>query len=93
MCAYPKLIAAYHDLLRLLMPRHSPCALHSLIYFKLIFWRQGLKLSLSLTVCFELLSITFQLMTLLLNEIVLIQFCFTFILEYMQFSKNNREEK
>ena len=36
MCVYPKLFAAYHDLLRLLMPRHSPCALLSLI-FKLIF--------------------------------------------------------
>ena len=34
MCAYPKLIAACHDLLRLLMPRHSPCALLSLIFFK-----------------------------------------------------------
>ena len=30
MCAYPKLIAAYHVLHRLLMPRHSPCALCSL---------------------------------------------------------------
>ena len=30
MCAYPKLIAAYHVLHRLLMPRHSPCALYSL---------------------------------------------------------------
>ena len=33
MCAYPKLIAAYHVLHRLLMPRHSPCALCSLTYF------------------------------------------------------------
>ena len=32
MCVYPKLIAAYHDLLRLLMPRHSPCTLYSLIF-------------------------------------------------------------
>ena len=32
MCAYPKLIAAYHVLHRLLMPRHSPCALCSLTY-------------------------------------------------------------
>ncbi len=32
MCAYPKLIAAYHDLLRLLMPRHPPCTLYSLIF-------------------------------------------------------------
>ena len=30
MCAYPKLIAAYRVLHRLLMPRHSPCALHNL---------------------------------------------------------------
>ena len=29
-CASPQLIAAYHVLLRLLMPRHSPCALFSL---------------------------------------------------------------
>ena len=30
MCGSPRLIAACHDLLRLLMPRHSPCALSSL---------------------------------------------------------------
>ena len=29
-CSSPKLIAAYHVLHRLLMPRHSPCALISL---------------------------------------------------------------
>ena len=34
MCAYPKLIAAYHVLHRLLMPRHSPCALCSLTYIR-----------------------------------------------------------
>ena len=33
MCRSPKLIAACRVLLRLLMPRHSPCALFSLIYF------------------------------------------------------------
>ena len=32
-CAYPKLIAAYHVLHRLLMPRHSPYALCSLTYY------------------------------------------------------------
>ena len=32
MCAYPKLIAAYRVLHRLLMPRHSPYALCSLTY-------------------------------------------------------------
>ena len=31
-CSSPKLIAACHVLLRLLMPRHSPCALSSLTY-------------------------------------------------------------
>ena len=30
MCSSPRLIAACHVLLRLLMPRHSPCALISL---------------------------------------------------------------
>ena len=31
-CNSPKLFAAYHVLHRLLMPRHSPCALSSLTY-------------------------------------------------------------
>ena len=31
-CSSPKLIAACHVLLRLLMPRHSPCALSSLTF-------------------------------------------------------------
>ena len=31
-CSSPKLIAAYHVLHRLLMPRHSPCALISLTF-------------------------------------------------------------
>ena len=33
-CSSPKLIAACHVLLRLLMPRHSPCALYSLTYLR-----------------------------------------------------------
>ena len=33
MCSSPWLFAACHDLLRLLMPRHPPCALSSLTYF------------------------------------------------------------
>ena len=32
MCSSPRLIAACHDLHRLLMPRHSPCALISLTF-------------------------------------------------------------
>ena len=31
-CSFPRLIAACHVLRRLLMPRHSPCALFSLTY-------------------------------------------------------------
>ena len=34
-CSFPQLIAAYHVLRRLLMPRHSPCALYSLTNRKL----------------------------------------------------------
>ena len=43
-CTSPKLIAAYHVLFRLLMPRHSPCALFSLTYFPVP--RKGLALVL-----------------------------------------------
>ncbi|EDM97729.1 hypothetical protein BACCAP_04470 [Pseudoflavonifractor capillosus ATCC 29799] len=35
-CASPKLIAACHVLHRLLMPRHSPCALISLTFCRTI---------------------------------------------------------
>ena len=35
-CSSPKLIAAYHVLHRLLMPRHSPCALISLTFVEMI---------------------------------------------------------
>ena len=43
-CTSPKLIAACHVLLRLLMPRHSPCALFSLTYF--LVHKKGLALVL-----------------------------------------------
>ena len=43
MCTYPKLIAAYHVLHRLLMPRHSPCALCSLTYSNFIFMKLSLQ--------------------------------------------------
>ena len=35
-CSSPKLIAACHVLRRLLMPRHSPCALYSLTYSRFL---------------------------------------------------------
>ena len=43
-CSSPKLIAACHVLLRLLMPRHSPCALISLTNRKLAFARSRCEL-------------------------------------------------
>ena len=43
-CSSPRLIAACHVLRRLLMPRHSPCALSSLTNRKLAFARSRCEL-------------------------------------------------
>ena len=43
-CSSPRLFAACHVLLRLLMPRHSPCALSSLTNRKLAFARSRCEL-------------------------------------------------
>ena len=51
-CASPKLIAACHVLHRLLMPRHSPCALYSLTYLR--YWFSIVELCRQSTeVCFR----------------------------------------
>ena len=42
-CGSPKLIAACHVLLRLLMPRHSPCALISLTSCSFLLKEKGTK--------------------------------------------------
>ena len=39
-CASPKLIAAYHVLHRLLVPRHSPCALSNLTFILVYFHKR-----------------------------------------------------
>ena len=54
-CSSPKLIAAYHVLHRLLMPRHSPCALFSLTSSKSASasFRVHHQLSLSLKTSFR----------------------------------------
>ena len=44
-CSSPKLIAAYHVLHRLLMPRHSPCALYSLTYSEEVLFFFCIKLN------------------------------------------------
>ena len=43
-CSSPQLIAAYHVLRRLLMPRHSPYALFSLTIFRIMLPRLFAKL-------------------------------------------------
>ena len=50
-CSSPKLIAAYHVLHRLLMPRHSPCALISLIYFQINYYKKSPFGSLLVELC------------------------------------------
>ena len=47
-CTYPRLIAAYHVLLRLHEPRHPPCALSYFLYDCCVFcwfWVVGCRLS------------------------------------------------
>ena len=50
MCRSPQLIAACHVLRRLLMPRHPPCALISLIYFRIMqaFYTEFLEIAFTL---------------------------------------------
>lgn len=45
-CRSPKLIAAYYVLHRLLIPRHSPCALISLTNLKLVLITHNLSIYL-----------------------------------------------
>ena len=57
MCRSPKLIAACHVLRRLLMPRHSPCALYSLIYIAVLeLCRLHIRFFLRNCNCFTLLK-------------------------------------
>ena len=59
-CSSPKLIAACHVLHRLLMPRHSPCALFSLTNRKLAFARSRCELC-RLSQRFEIVIVTLHL--------------------------------
>ena len=58
MCSYPKLFAAYHVLLRLLVPRHSPYALSSLTFF-FIFLRLWFSIFGIIVYSFEYSSLPF----------------------------------
>ena len=70
MCSSPKLIAACHDLHRLLMPRHSPCALISLTF--------GGTLKCRIWFSFRIMQIITEKFNSALN-------CFTQLLELPQF--------
>ena len=78
MCAYPKLIAAYHVLHRLLMPRHSPCALCSLtcIIFQ------------NLWFCWKLILLNFSSWSFNSQRIYSWLCCILYTFIYVQFSKN-----
>ena len=54
-CASPQLFAAYRVLLRLLMPRHSPCALLSLNFFPSLLheFRKSVIFLLIAVYCFQ----------------------------------------
>ena len=82
MCAYPKLIAAYHVLHRLLMPRHSPCALCSLTY--IIFQ--------NLWFCWKLILLNFSSWSFNSQRIYSWLCCILYTFIYVQFSKNILKE-
>ena len=86
MCAYPKLIAAYHVLHRLLMPRHSPCALCSLTYL-VIFYQNYYNSDLTKN---SICKNTFFLGLLYQQFIFICNFQRTFYFEKLGFSKLNR---
>ena len=81
MCAYPKLIAAYHVLHRLLMPRHSPCALCSLTYLVKFFQSFAFNITKNIS------------WLLLIFEVIYINSCAIFKEQFLEkhgFSKLNR---
>ena len=67
--AYPELIAAYRVLLRLLVPRHSPCALCSLIILLTFFF------SFALPFCFFMLLYKGFLLCAVFKELLEYHFC------------------
>ena len=82
-CHSPQLIAACHVLRRLLMPRHSPCALHSLT-FSLVFFSRITWVKVCEIVVYPLC--TFRTVfgkTLISSSVTL--------LRIVQFSRHNRE--
>ena len=84
-CASPRLFAAYHVLLRLPVPRHSPCALFYLTSSNVFFIRELSGSIFRLIVSLPFFSL--RLATECNNCLNLLPF---FILSIIQFSRSNR---
>ena len=82
-CAYPQLIAAYHVFHRLLMPRHSPCALSNLTsLFQVLFSLELLQNYMSKCyLLFEIVVIHFHALPVLYVD--------NFLLDFLHYSVDN----
>ena len=76
MCSSPQLFAACHDLLRLLMPRHPPCALFSLTYSSLALASRIMQTPSGCSIVVFTLNLYFPLLP-----------CFNSLLPIVQFSR------
>ena len=75
-CSSPWLFAAYHVLLRLLVPRHSPYALCSLTYFSLIFLRLWFFFIVNNFSMFNIVSLF------IFGWIVILKYTFSYVFQY-----------
>ena len=82
-CAYPQLIAAYHVFHRLLMPRHSPCALSNLTsLFQVLFSLELLQNYMSKCyLLFDIVVIHFHALPVLYVD--------NFLLDFLHYSVDN----
>ena len=90
MCSSPQLIAACHVLHRLLMPRHSPCALSSLTYGLLLTSSQNYASNLRSSVEIVIVTLYFKVPQFLFRYLPLC--CLAFICyHFIQFSRCKKE--
>ena len=76
-CYSPQLFAAYHVLLRLPMPRHSPCALVSLIFFSSLL--RLCKTRISKLYFYPSKTLNFVFQSLILLRFYIMQFSMSFL--------------
>ena len=93
MCGSPRLIAACHVLRRLLMPRHSPCALYSLTLSKIHFWfyfwsriMQASEFLANIVVCYPILKLKLHNLN-HLPSLLLALYIWNFLFLIVQFSR------